>query len=197
MWTDNKEAVQDELARVVGAMRIQQLKVSAKGDESTVPFSSDARHGKLIAGRAVGMLPITPDWGKDLVLGSQMKVAFRDGYYEFLEQQGPDGRHGVFRRGESFDTAVMIPRDFPARVQEDIDFVMDKIISPPFENSPGGTMERFLLAVARAMAGHYDIDVMIENPDGTITFVYQFYNGGTCLSECIEHGLARLKKQQS
>lgn len=42
-----------------------------------------------------------------------------------------------------------------------------------------------------------DIDVMIKNPDGTITFVYQFYNGGTCLSECIEDGLKRLKKNKS
>ncbi len=39
-----------------------------------------------------------------------------------------------------------------------------------------------------------DIDVMIPNEDGTITFVMQFYNGGTCLSEMIEDGLARLQK---
>jgi len=39
-----------------------------------------------------------------------------------------------------------------------------------------------------------DIDIMISNEDGTITFVMQFYNGGTCLSECIEDGLKRLKK---
>ncbi len=40
-----------------------------------------------------------------------------------------------------------------------------------------------------------DLDVMILNPDGTITFVNQFYNGGTCLSEVIEDGILRLKKQ--
>lgn len=39
-----------------------------------------------------------------------------------------------------------------------------------------------------------DIDILIPNEDGTITFVQQFYNGGTCLSECIEGGLGRLKK---
>lgn len=39
-----------------------------------------------------------------------------------------------------------------------------------------------------------DIDVMIPNEDGTITFVMQFYNGGTCLGECIEYGLKKLKK---
>jgi hypothetical protein len=38
-----------------------------------------------------------------------------------------------------------------------------------------------------------DIDIMIPNLDGTITFVQQFYNGGTCLSEVIEEGIKRLK----
>jgi hypothetical protein len=37
------------------------------------------------------------------------------------------------------------------------------------------------------------IDVMIPNKDGTITFIQQFYNGGTCLSECIEDGIKRIK----
>lgn len=41
--------------------------------------------------------------------------------------------------------------------------------------------------------GYEDIDVMISNDDGTITFVLQFYNGGTCLSECIEDGLRKFK----
>ena len=42
--------------------------------------------------------------------------------------------------------------------------------------------------------GFDDIDVMIPNEDGTITFVQQFYNGGTCLSEVIEDGIKRLNK---
>lgn len=40
-----------------------------------------------------------------------------------------------------------------------------------------------------------DIDIMIPNLDKTITFVQQFYNGGTCLSEVIENGLADLQKK--
>lgn len=39
-------------------------------------------------------------------------------------------------------------------------------------------------------------DIMIPNPDGTITFFMEFYNGGTCLSEMIEEGLERLKQKQ-
>ena len=36
--------------------------------------------------------------------------------------------------------------------------------------------------------------VMIPQPDGTIIFAMQFYNGGTCLSEMIEDGLKKLNK---
>lgn len=42
-----------------------------------------------------------------------------------------------------------------------------------------------------------DIEIMLPNTDGSITFVMQFYNGGTCLSEMIEHGLKELKNQKS
>jgi hypothetical protein len=41
------------------------------------------------------------------------------------------------------------------------------------------------------------VDVMIPNQDGTITFVMQFYNGGTCLSEMIEDGLKKLNHENN
>jgi hypothetical protein len=49
-------------------------------------------------------------------------------------------------------------------------------------------------AVEHIENGDSDIDVMLPNEDGTITFVHQFYNGGTCLSEVIEEGIQKLKK---
>lgn len=42
--------------------------------------------------------------------------------------------------------------------------------------------------------GDDDIYEMTPNPDGTISFTMRFYNGGTCLSECIEEGLEQLNK---
>jgi hypothetical protein len=39
-----------------------------------------------------------------------------------------------------------------------------------------------------------DIYQMHLNENGTVTYVMQFYNGGTCLSECIEESLARLER---
>lgn len=46
---------------------------------------------------------------------------------------------------------------------------------------------------------HRDLDdsdtyEMTPNPDGTISFIMRFYNGGTCLTECIEEGLKKLNK---
>jgi hypothetical protein len=39
-----------------------------------------------------------------------------------------------------------------------------------------------------------DIYQMHLNEDGTVTYVMQFYNGGTCLSECLEESLARMER---
>lgn len=42
----------------------------------------------------------------------------------------------------------------------------------------------------------YDDDIyeMTPNPDGTISFVMRFYNGGTNLQECIAKGLKKINK---
>lgn len=38
-----------------------------------------------------------------------------------------------------------------------------------------------------------DIYELKPNEDGTLSFIMKFYNGGTCLSECIEEELKKLK----
>jgi len=40
-----------------------------------------------------------------------------------------------------------------------------------------------------------DVYFMQENPDGTYTFVMQFYNGGTYLDECLEEELEKINKK--
>lgn len=40
-----------------------------------------------------------------------------------------------------------------------------------------------------------DVYHLQENQDGTYTFVMQFYNGGTCLDECLTEKLSKLNKQ--
>jgi len=39
-----------------------------------------------------------------------------------------------------------------------------------------------------------DIFEMIKNEDGTISFTMKFYNGGTCLYECLEEGISNINK---
>lgn len=38
-----------------------------------------------------------------------------------------------------------------------------------------------------------DLFILSENPDGSHTFVTNFYNGGTCLSEVLEEELQKIK----
>jgi hypothetical protein len=39
-----------------------------------------------------------------------------------------------------------------------------------------------------------DIYEMSKNEDGTLSFTMRFYNGGTCLTECIEESIERINK---
>lgn len=53
-----------------------------------------------------------------------------------------------------------------------------------------------LYEVVNHKAGESDDDLHItnKNSDGTIDFIYMFYNGGTCFSEMLEEGLDKLIK---
>jgi len=42
-----------------------------------------------------------------------------------------------------------------------------------------------------------DIYDLKENSDGTLSFVMKFYNGGTCLSECLEEELEKHIKEKN
>lgn len=40
-----------------------------------------------------------------------------------------------------------------------------------------------------------DVEIITSNEDGTLSFIMQFYNGGTCLSEMIEDGLKKYSNE--
>ena len=42
-----------------------------------------------------------------------------------------------------------------------------------------------------------DISIITPNADGTLSFIMQFYNGGTCLSEIIEEGLKNINNEST
>jgi len=39
-----------------------------------------------------------------------------------------------------------------------------------------------------------DVYQIHENADGTLSYVMRFYNGGTCLQECLEESIEQLNK---
>lgn len=41
-----------------------------------------------------------------------------------------------------------------------------------------------------------EISLTVEQPDGSIDFMYLFYNGGTCFSEMLEEGLERINLKE-
>lgn len=40
-----------------------------------------------------------------------------------------------------------------------------------------------------------DISILIPNNDGTYSYIMQFYNGGTCLSEMLEDEIKNIKEE--
>lgn len=44
--------------------------------------------------------------------------------------------------------------------------------------------------------GYDDINLLFPNGDGSLNFVTQFYNGGTCLSEMLERSLKKHEQNQ-
>lgn len=44
--------------------------------------------------------------------------------------------------------------------------------------------------------GYDDINFLFPNADGTLTFVIQFYNGGTCFSEMLETNLKNFEQNK-
>jgi hypothetical protein len=156
VWNCNTKAVQTYLLGKVLHSNIQ-LKMwnGATGNWEVKPFTCKADTASLVVKAIIATLPIREGFGRDLVLNSSMKLLFKNGYYEFLEEQHNDtGVYGRFIHGKTFDSGVMIPWEFPLeRIQEDIDFVKLKYFQEPFENSEPGLMENFFRALARALAG--------------------------------------------
>jgi hypothetical protein len=54
-----------------------------------------------------------------------------------------------------------------------------------------GQLNDFIKSEIDADDGIYQLT---PNEDGTLSFTMRFYNGGTCLSECIEEELLKLNK---
>jgi hypothetical protein len=161
LWTSDKEQVKSIMIKQVTGMNIKLLKINKNKDgEETInhlPFSCDRRHATQIVSTACDYASCRDNLPKDLVLGSEGKVAFQNGYWEFLDKRDETtGVYGRFVEKGIFDTAIRIERKFPRRVQHDIDDVYRTVINPIFDNSAEGMKDIFLLTLARAFAGRMD-----------------------------------------
>lgn len=192
LWSDHYEQVDRYLLDKITGFGIQLL----KDDDKVVPYSANVANAVHLRQLVKTRIPFQPDLGRDIVLGSEGKLAFINGYWDFLpecvvEHEHLDGEgqrcdpglcelptalYGRFQRGGSFDTVVRVNRRFGARVQEDIDFVRERIIDPMFIAGKPGQKERLLQAIGRALAGHIDklCNLLVGGRDSGKSVIMQF-----------------------
>lgn len=154
VWTSNQKAVTSFVNDQVLHSNIL-LKVEKNGEHLNTPFSSNGKEATVIAKYVLSGLDNRENFGRDLVLNSAMKLLFRNGYWEFLEEPFLEtGIYGRFHHGKSFESGVMIPFDFPMDVDEaDIEKVKAKYFDDVFANTEPGLQDNFMLDLARGLAG--------------------------------------------
>lgn len=164
-WTCDKDEGNGFLLQQINDSGIRIKKQDSKGEWHEFIFASNIREAASIREKVRTGARYRDGFGRDLVLNSAMKLLFRNGYWEFLDEPDPQtGIYGRFRAGESFDSNVMVPYDFPSeRVQADIDFVMQKYFDEPFDGAEEGLKENFIRDLSRAMAGTSEkVTMMVE-----------------------------------
>jgi hypothetical protein len=158
LWIGNGKKGSDNPAMgiirsVIGPMNMK--KMSSEG--KNVVYSANYTSQVSISNCMLHKLEQDEGFLKRLVLGTQRKLQFKDGYYEFMPGLNEEtGVYGRFVPDGRFDSGVMIGRRFPVRVQENVDFVMDKVLKPIFLNTEPQLLETFLSDLSRGVAGHTD-----------------------------------------
>jgi len=69
-----------------------------------------------------------------------------------------------------------IERDFPPRMAEDIAFIKNTILDPPFEGASAGLQEKFMASLSRALAGRIDkrTNLLTGRRDSSKSLTMQF-----------------------
>lgn len=180
IWLRGEKAINLGLMGRIQELNIWKSVFNEKTEEYTEkPFTeSSVETGRIITSfRAERRDATTEDFAKDVVLGGINKLAFRDGYYEFMDEP-IGGRYGRFVEKGIFNTFCRVERMFPVRVQSDIDFVFENIIHPIFSNTEEGMEKTFLAAVSRAISGNMDkITYIIHGPRNSgKSLLFQFFD---------------------
>lgn len=149
-WTREPGTIKDYFLRTCQSLNMKRLTIGKDGEEKESLFSSmtDTALSIVKAARSLLTKNTITDFSSELVLGTEGKIFFKNGSWDFEAKR--------FIHGDTTNTIRRILHDFPPRVQEDMDFVMDTIIKPIFDTTEEGTIETFLHALSRAMAGKMD-----------------------------------------
>lgn len=170
LWIHDKRGWRSFILSSVVNMNLVKLKYDKKADEEVAtPYTSVGSNASHIANIAMGMIDNTPKtysgFARRVVLGGERKLAFGDGFYEFVDHEVRPGVFGLFRQGRTFDTFTMMDRNFPPRIQADIDCVYRTIIDPMFKNTEEGLKGVFLTALGRSVAGCLDkVTYIVHGP---------------------------------
>jgi len=177
LWTSELQSVDEFLTYQTAITNILKQTVKANEEVVNMPFTANQREARCVANLVKSMLPERDDFAKELVLGSEGKVAFLNGFWEFEDEKDPEtGLYGLFHVNEFFPTAVRIERDFPPRIAEDIAFIKTNILDPPFDGATEGIQEKFMASLSRALAGRIDkrTNLLTGGRDSSKSLTMQF-----------------------
>lgn len=176
IWSSVKSRVESFLLGYVASSGIM-LESGAEDKRSVKPYACFTRNAKAISNLVPPKLDDRPTFNKDLVLSSEGKLAFGNGYWEFLpEVDTTTGIKGRFVLGGDMETGVRISRSWSKPNNHDVEFVMDKLIDPPFDGADPEIKLTFLRVLARALCGHKDkqLNVVIGGRDSSKSVLFQF-----------------------
>lgn len=176
VWTSERSQVDGFLVKYIASSGIM-IESGAEDKRSVKPYACFTRNAKAIATLLPRTLDDRPTFSKDLVLSSEGKLAFSNGYWEFLpEVDTTTGIKGRFVLGGDMETGVRISRSWSKPNNHDVEFVMDKLIDPPFDGADPEIKLTFLRVLARALCGHKDkqLNVVIGGRDSSKSVLFQF-----------------------
>jgi hypothetical protein len=151
VWVDSKERTMEYLRRVA-----LQSNIRIETEDGDAPFTSIYKEADQVAKACMAQLPFRPDLSYKIVHADVGKVHFLNGYWQFTtEIQESTGCHGHFVEGR-FQCVNRIDRVFPTRDAATMAEVKTRLLDAIFDNSEAGSLDVFMLMLARALAGCRD-----------------------------------------
>ena len=141
VWINNKETVKKILT--AKAMNMDYHQKETIGEMVRyVKYSCYLTNAEKMVKGVMCFIEETPDFIENLWKSSLGKICWKNGYYDF-------GTKVFCDNFDNIETTIKIPRDFPERIQTDIDHLTEKFLDPIL----GELKESFLNVLAQSLAG--------------------------------------------